>query len=89
MAVPILALDYLQRSADDSFFYSPELDVRKDATAKKANLELDFCCCVDGQLMIGQATARDSLADTAGKEEERLAVNRDIASAIRAGRFIS
>jgi hypothetical protein len=88
MSVPILTLDYLRRTSKTSFMYSPELDVRKDRTSQKPDLEIDFCAYVDGRIILGQATAKDILDVSAGKEESRLRDNKQVAEAIRADTFL-
>jgi hypothetical protein len=88
MSVPILTLDLLRRSTKVSFFYSPEIEIRSDPTTKDPDLELDFACCLDGQLVIGQATVQDRLSVRSLEEKTRLVKNRDVAKAIGASVFI-
>ena len=88
MSVPILTLDYLRRTSKTSFMYSPELDIRRDQTSQKPDLEIDFCAYADGRTIVGQATAKDVLDVSTGKEEVRLRENKEVAEAIHADTFL-
>ena len=67
--------------------YAPELDVRT-TFKEKPDLELDFCCIRDGQLMIGQATIQDTLCKNSKEETYRLEKNRDVAIGIGASYLV-
>jgi hypothetical protein len=80
--IPMLALQYLKEQAKNSFFYYPELEVLSDTAPKK--VELDICCCVDGNVIIGEAKRADELANTTTKEEQILRKYLSISDAINA-----
>jgi len=80
--VPILALDYLKKKSKRSFFYAPEIEVLSSQEPKK--VELDICCCVDGEVVIGEAKIASILANTAKEEKRMLSKYIEIAKAINA-----
>ena len=77
MTVPLLALDYLRRSADDSFLYSSELEFYKPDTTKPF-AEADLCCIPSGVLTIGEAKKADRPGQTAEEEERIIVKYRDL-----------
>ena len=88
MYVPILALDKLRRESTASFFYTVEIEIRKDPSSRKPDLELDLCGCIDGTIFIGEATREDTLGQSPDKEKARLAGNRQIADSLGAKTFV-
>lgn len=54
MAVSLLALEYLRHGSTESFTYTTDREFYKPDTPKPA-AEVDFVCCTDGMLVIGEA----------------------------------
>ncbi len=82
--VPALCLRALQTRSKSAFLYLPESELLRTPTAKKQELEIDFCCCLDGQTMIGEAKKADRLENTETKERSALEKYRDLARAVNA-----
>ena len=54
MEVPILTLSYLKRKSKRGLLYLPEVELRRNPTAHKPDLEIDICCIQDGQIVLGE-----------------------------------
>ena len=67
--IPILTLATLKNSAEIRFEYIPEIEIRQDEDSPKPDLEIDICCVVDGQIIIGECKKGNDLKDN-GKSEE-------------------
>lgn len=87
MMVPVLTLKYLKSISKSSFYYLPEIEIRS-SPSQKPEIELDICCCIDGKVIIGQCTKKDSLENTAVEEKRRLNKNKEISQAVKADEFI-
>jgi hypothetical protein len=55
MIPTILALDTLSSRAEKSFMYLTEIELRKDPSSKKPDIEIDIACIIDGKVFIGEA----------------------------------
>ena len=58
--VPVVTLAKLQRDAKVSFLYTPELLLKREpvegiTNSKSGKIEIDICCIVDGQVVIGKS----------------------------------
>jgi len=84
MYIPILTLGVLQRSVKQSFFYLPEIEVRRDSAAERPDAEIDFCCCLDGEIAIGEATKRPRLGESTKEEKAELIKYKDLAISLGA-----
>jgi len=87
MAVPILSLAYLRRSAADSFEYVEELEYWMQ-NASKPFIECDVSCIVDGVITIGEAKTADKLDTTRKRELQIIQDYRRLASMIGARRLL-
>lgn len=54
MLVTILTLDKLREQTRESFFYLPEIEIRKDKN-EKSLIEMDICSISDGKILFGEA----------------------------------
>jgi hypothetical protein len=72
MEVPILALDNLRRSSEDSFLHVPELKYAEKELDddEKPLCEVDLNCVIDGLLTIGEAKKDDRLGSNDKQESE-------------------
>ncbi|WP_433968018.1 hypothetical protein [Tunturiibacter gelidiferens] len=59
--VPLLTLNKLSVSSQESFLFRPELRITPKSS-EEAYLEVDICCIMDGRLCIGEAKSNNSLA---------------------------
>ena len=50
--VTLLALDHLRNTSEESFLYTPDLELTK-RDAETAEMELDILCIIDGVLTFG------------------------------------
>lgn len=71
--VTVLALNYLKEKANESFLYTPDMEIAKRG-ATDVFMELDILCIPDGMLLIGEAKKEDRLGNS--KQEEIDAVRR-------------
>ena len=55
MDVPLLTLYSLKKKSKSSFLYIPEIELRKKPDQEKPDMEIDLCCIVDGEIVIGEA----------------------------------
>ena len=55
MLVTILTLDKLRRQTKESFFYLPEVEIRKNKNDEKPLIEMDICSISDGKILFGEA----------------------------------
>jgi len=69
--VTLLALDYLRRKAEESFLYTPDMELTKLGAAN-ASVELDILCVPDGVIMIGEAKKEDRLGSSKRQEIETI-----------------
>jgi hypothetical protein len=76
--ISLLTLDLLRRRSKESFLYCPELCIRPEGT-KKAFIEVDICCVMDGRLCIGEAKSVDSVATNQFKPQQIAERYRDLA----------
>jgi hypothetical protein len=67
--VALLALDHLRRKAEESFLYTPDIELTKRGAAE-ASMELDILCVADGAMMIGEAKKEDRLGTSKREEIE-------------------
>ena len=88
MHVPVLAIRKLKKTATDGFHYAPEIEIRKDPTSEKPDLELDFITIIDGKVLIGEATKENELSSNANEEREQLTNLRDITLAVQAKKVV-
>lgn len=82
MHVPVLTIGWLKKGSKESFLYVPEIEIRKDPTSSKPNLEIDFCAATDGEIIIGESTIIGKLA------QKRIRQYKHIANSLRANRII-
>lgn len=54
MEIPLLTLSYFQKKSIKSFLFINELELKRNASDKKSEREIDICCIQDGQLIIGE-----------------------------------
>ena len=69
--VTLLALDYLKRKAEESFLYTPDIELTKHGAAN-ASMEFDILCVPDGAMMIGEAKKEDRLGRNRRQEIETI-----------------
>jgi hypothetical protein len=81
--VTLLALDYLKRKANDSFLYTPDLELTKDGE-NDAFMELDILCLPDGAMSIGEAKKEDRLGNSKREEIETVRTYNRLAKQIGA-----
>lgn len=84
MHVPIFALKHLKQMRQDAFHYLPEIELRRDPTSSKADMELDFVIVKDGRIIIGEATISGKLNDHASEERKEIIRLRDLADVLHA-----
>lgn len=77
MQVPLLALDLLRRTSQDSFLHVPELEYR-EKDADKPAYEVDLNCVVDGLLTIGEAKKDDRLGKNEKEESQVISKYLDL-----------
>ena len=63
MIVPILTLYKLQRLAKGSFLFIPEIEIRTKEDSEKPDFEIDICCIVDGEIIMGECKRNNKLTD--------------------------
>jgi hypothetical protein len=80
MHVPIRTLALLQQ-ASRSFLYIPEIKITDDKSSGQT-MEIDVCCCRDGELIIGEAKVPDNLGTT---REAKSSIHKYISVAQRIG----
>ncbi|MGE7907526.1 hypothetical protein ACQKNS_24460 [Peribacillus sp. NPDC094092] len=68
--VPILTLAKLKRLSTTSFDYIPEIELRQDKQSSKPDMEIDICCVVDGDIIIGECKNATSLKDNKKNTDE-------------------
>lgn len=74
--VALLALDHLRGKTEESFLYTPDVELTKHG-ATEASMELDILCVTDGAMMIGEAKKEDRLGNSKRHEIETIkAYNR-------------
>ncbi|MGG3562739.1 hypothetical protein ABES03_14185 [Neobacillus rhizosphaerae] len=81
--VPILTLAKLKKSANTSFSYIPEIEIRVDEKSSKPHMEIDICCVVDGDIVIGECKKGNNLKDS-GPEEDVIQKYLKLADSIQA-----
>jgi hypothetical protein len=86
MDVPLLALDYLRRSAN-SFLFTDELELRRRNDTRPF-IEIDICCICDGVLVVGEAKATSRIEGGGKRERRSLAKYKDAALGLGARRFV-
>ncbi|WP_409291133.1 hypothetical protein [Peribacillus sp. SCS-37] len=67
--VPILSLNRLKSKSKKSFNYIPEVEIRKDKSSLKPIMEIDICCVVDGNIVIGECKKGNNLKGGRSEEE--------------------
>jgi hypothetical protein len=72
MHIPVLALRNLKKSAKEGFHYSPEIEIRKDNTSQKPDLELDFVAIINGEIFLGEAKKENEISKTNADERTKL-----------------
>lgn len=68
--VPILTLHNLKKLSRTSFEYIPEIEIRKNINSPKPTMEIDICCVVDGNIVIGECKKGTSLKDGQYTDED-------------------
>lgn len=81
--IPLLALDLMRLSARESFFYIPEIELKKPKRTKEQEMELDFCCCSDGKVYIGEGKKASKLEQSEQAERATLTKFRKIVEDIQ------
>jgi hypothetical protein len=69
--VTLLALDHLRRKAEESFLYTPDIELTKHGETNPS-VELDILCVPDGVMMIGEAKKEDRLGTSKRQEIETI-----------------
>ena len=85
--LPTLTLDYLRRSAQNSFLYVEELTFHKGSESKPF-IECDVNCVIDGVLTIGEAKSADRLDQNRGREAAIIEGYQSLAASIGARRVV-
>jgi hypothetical protein len=88
MHVPILTVRQLRKLFKNGFHYTPEIEVRKNLTAEKPDLEIDLVSVIDGEVYIGEATIENEIDTDTIKERNRLEKLREIAAKVRARKVV-
>ncbi len=71
--VGVLALGCLKGRTDNSFLFTPDLElIKKDSTERKPELELDILAVLDGELALGEAKKGNRLGATAAAEKREI-----------------
>jgi hypothetical protein len=76
--VTLMSLHALERRSVGSFLFAPELGI-KEKGSKKPFMEIDICCVMDGQLMIGEAKSVDTLKTSETAAAKAASKYKDIA----------
>lgn len=79
----LLALDLLRSKSEDSFLYTPDLELTK-RDAQAAEMELDILCIRDGVLTLGEAKKENQLGKTRREELKEIEKYKGLAEAIGA-----
>ena len=82
MHVPVLTIGWLKKGSKESFLYVPELEIRRNPTSEEPDLEIDFCVASDGEIIIGESTIIDKLA------QKKIRKYKHIANSLRASSVI-
>jgi hypothetical protein len=85
--VGLLTVDALRRQSPGNFIYSPEHKLRLEADPKQ-NMEIDICCIMDNQIIIGEAKSNNSLKANGKKPTQVTAKYEDLAKAMNASSII-
>jgi hypothetical protein len=86
--IPMLSLNRMRQSAKESFFYVPEVELCISRGANQQKLEVDFCCCCDGKVYIGEGKKTDKLEQTQQAERAALMKYRKVVDDIQAEELI-
>jgi hypothetical protein len=86
MQVPLLTLDVLQRSSQESFLFVHELEYREKEEAPPR--EIDLNCITDGLLTIGEAKKDDRLGKNDKEDSEAISKYLALAERLRAHQIV-
>jgi hypothetical protein len=81
--VTLLALDHLSSKSEESFLYTPDLELTK-RDEQAAAMELDILCIRDGLLTLGEAKKENQLGKTRRQEIKEIEKYKGLAEAIGA-----
>jgi hypothetical protein len=87
MAVPLLALNYLQSESSESFSFVTDREFWKPE-ATKPDAEVDLFCVSDGVLTIGEAKTESRLGGSTSEENAEIAKYKRVSLALSARRLI-
>jgi len=87
--VGILALDYERRGSQTSFLFTTDLELRRaGAIGGKPDSEIDICCLVDGEIVLGEAKKENRLGQTKRAEVKEINKYTTLADVLGVKRLI-
>jgi hypothetical protein len=86
--VPALTLRALSRRARRSFLHTAQVEVRERAGDEARCMEIDLCCSIDGQLIVGEAKRAGRLDGTAQQQDRALTRYRELAGRLGASSVV-
>lgn len=87
MHVPVLTLKYLKQMTR-AFHYVPEIELRRNPTSSKADMELDLVAVKDGRILIGEATISNKLNNNASEEKKEIIKLKNLAETVNAKEIV-